>query len=419
MKAKRNNLAAIAFIILLAVVLGIYAVRSADYAPENPLSATAKTPLGINALYLLLREEGLKADFFGQDLTLLPPDATLVVGDDAPATPIASAVEKGEIWRTASENGHTVIYMPAISGKNFTPFARQDSAAKDAAASASPVNYPSEPRAKLPKGVIAYDLPWLVDETGYMHINTAGIASPLFAGVNELQAGGLSPLDLKPLAESKDLLPSAREVYYFKGTDRPFLVISQLNNGTWVQANAAELFTNRDIGRADNAVFAYNLMSREAKGELWFLESIHGYAAQGVGPVALLFFSWWGQLILLAAICGVLFLLPVIFPLGKDIETSAIVFPPTLERVRAQAEIWRHSKQQREALAFALTNGLGLSGDDRGLELARWLEEEGVTPAKAKLLAQELIAGQGRLSPEALRAYDRIMRRHIVIRRYM
>jgi hypothetical protein len=419
MKAKRNNLAAIAFIIVLAVVLGIYAVRSADYAPENPLSATAKTPLGMNALYLLLREEGLKADFFGQDLTLLPLDATLVVGDDAPATPIASAVEKGEIWRAASENGHTVIYMPAISGKNFVPFTKLDGAAKGTTASSGPTGFPAEPRPKLPSETKVYELPWQVDETGYMHINTASIASPLFAGVNELQAGGLSPLDLKPLAESKELLSSAREVYYFKGTGRPGRVITQLNNGTWVQANASELFTNRDIGRADNAVFAYNLMSRETKGEIWFLESLHGYAAGGVGPVALLFFSWWGQLILLAAICGVLFLLPAIFPLGKDIETSAVVFPPTLERVRAQAEIWRHSKHQREALAFALANGLGLGADGRALELARWLEEDGVAPSKAKILAQELVAGQGRLSPEALRAYDRIMKRHTVVRRYM
>jgi hypothetical protein len=301
MKTRRNNLAAAAFIIVLAVVLGIYAIRSADYAPENPLSATAKTPLGMNALYLLLREEGVKADFFGQELALLPPDATLVVGDDAAATPIASAVEKAEIWRAASDNGHTVIYMPAISGKNFTPFTKADGGGKEPSTAASPASYPAEPRAKLPGSTKVYDLPWQVDETGYMHINTAGIASPLFAGVTELQAGGLSPLDLKPLAESKELLSSAREVYYFKGTGRPFLVITQLNNGTWVQANASELFTNRDIGRADNAVFAYNLMSRETKGELWFLESIHGYAAGGVGPVALLFFSWWGQLILLAA----------------------------------------------------------------------------------------------------------------------
>jgi hypothetical protein len=108
------------------------------------------------------------------------------------------------------------------------------------------------------------------------------------------------------------------------------------------------------------------------------------------------------------------------FPLGKDIETPLIVFPSTLERVRAQAELWRHGKHSYAALRFGLAYALGLSGDDAPRQLAAWLMEEGHSPAAASQLAAEMLTSSGkRISPEALRAYGRIISRRSVIRRYL
>lgn len=426
MRASRIQWLKIAALLLLVAAIGAYMVRTADYMPENALSATAKTPLGMNALFVLLKDNGVEVNYFGQDLALLPPGATLVVGDDAPAMPIASTLERADYTKAALERGNTVIYLPPVSGKNFTSFPKAAEEAKAAGAKPEAADVkdkaalPAEIMPKTPKGVKVHELPWEIDDGGYIHITVDVISDPVFAGVHKLTGGGLSPYDIKPLDASRNALESAKSIYVFEGTSRPFLVVYELGKGKWIDASASELFTNRDIGKEDNAVFAYNLLHQHEGEGVWFLESIHGYAAGGVGAPTLLFFSWWGQLILLLAFCALLFFLKQMFPLGKDIETPLIVFPSTLERVRAQAELWRHGRQARAAMRFGLAYALGLGADDAPRQLAAWLTEEGKPPAEAQQLAAEMLAGRGaRISPEAMRAYGRILSRHSVIRRYL
>ncbi len=423
MGSSRKHGLLIAALLLIVAVLGAFAVRTAEYLPENPLSATAKTPLGMNALFLLLRAKGAEVDFFGQALELLPPGATLVVGDDAPFKPIASAHELRDYWKAVRERGHTVIYLPPVSGKNFSASpqgAEAKGALPPAAVEAKKPSAPQEPLPKLPASARAYEIEWEIDCKGYIHISADGLPGAAFAGVRELTGGGLSPYDIKPLEANSELAKGAQEVYFFKGTSRPFLVTASVGKGTWVEVSASELFTNRDIGATDNAVFAYNLLSQRQGSGIWFLESIHGYAESGVGAVALLFFSWWGQLIMLAAFCILLFFLKEMFPLGKDIDILLIAFPSTLERVRAQAELWRHGKHSYSALRFGLAHALGLGGDDAPKQLASWLKEDGHSPATASQLAAEMFASSGnRISPEALRAYGRLMRQHSIFRRYL
>lgn len=426
MSSSRKQWLMIAGLLLLVAAIGAYMVRTAEYMPENALSATAKTPLGMNALYLLLKDNGVEVNYFGQDIALLPPGSTLVVGDDAPEKPVASTLERADYTKAALERGNTVVYLPPISGKSFTPLPKtaEETNSTDSKPQTAEVKdkalLPAEIMPKTPKGVKVHELPWEIDGDGYIHITVKGISDPVFAGVQKLTGGGLSPYDIKPLEASRNALDSAKSIYVFKGTSRPFLAIYELGKGKWIDANASELFTNRDIGKEDNAVFAYNLL-REHQGKgIWFLESIHGYATGGVGAPTLLFFSWGGQLILLLAFCALLFFLKQMFPLGKDIETALIVFPSTLERVRAQAELWRYGKQTRAAMRFGLAYALGLGADDAPRQLAAWLAEEGRTPAEAQQLAIEMLSsGSKRISPEAMRAYGRILSRHSVIRRYL
>jgi hypothetical protein len=426
MSSSRKQWLMIAGLLLLVAAIGAYMVRTAEYMPENALSATAKTPLGMNALYVLLKDNGVEVNYFGQDLALLPPGSTLVVGDDAPEKPVASTLERADYTKAALERGNTVIYLPPVSGKDFASFSKMAEEAKSevvkpkAPEVKEAIVQPAEKMPKTPKGVKVHELPWEIDSDGYIHITVNGISDPVFAGVHKLTGGGLSPYDIKPLDASRNAIDSAKSIYVFKGTSRPFLVTYELGKGTWIDASASELFTNRDIGKEDNAVFAYNLLSQNQGKGIWFLESIHGYAAGGVGAPVLLFFSWWGQLILLLAFCLLLFFLKQMFPLGKDIETALIVFPSTLERVRAQAELWRHGRQSRAAMRFGLAYALGLGAEDASRQLAAWLTEEGRTPAEAQLLATEMLTSGGkRISPEAMRAYGRILSRHSVIRRYL
>lgn len=426
MSSSRKQWLMIAGVLLLVAAIGAYMVRTADYMPENALSATAKTPLGMNALYLLLKDNGVEVNYFGQDLALLPPESALVVGDDAPAMPIASELERADYTKAALERGNTVIYLPPVSGKDFASFpkaaeeTKADGTKPIAAEVKNNAALPAEVMPKAPKGVKVQELPWEIDGAGYIHITVDGITDPLFKGVHKLTGGGLSPYDIKPLDASRNALDSAKSLYVFKGTSRPFLAVYELGKGKWIEASASELFTNRDIGKEDNAVFAYNLLSQNQGDGIWFLESIHGYAAGGVGAPTLLFFSWWGQLILLLAFCVLLFFLKHMFPLGKDIESALIVFPSTLERVRAQAELWRHGKQSRAAMRFGLAYALGIGAGDAPRQLAAWLAEEGRTPAEAQQLAAEMLtSADRRISPEAMRAYGRILSRHSVIRRYL
>ncbi len=426
MSSSRKQWLMIAGLLLLVAAIGAYMVRTADYMPENALSATAKTPLGMNALYLLLINNGVEVNYFGQDMALLPPGSTLVVGDDAPAMPVASELERADYTKAALERGNTVVYLPPISDKNFASFPKAAQEAKVAGAKPEAAEVkdkaaqPAEYMPKTPKGVKVYELPWEIDDGGYIHITVEGTSDPVFAGVHKLTGGGLSPYDIKPLDASRNAIDSAKSIYVFKGTSRPFLVTYELGKGRWIEASASELFTNRDIGKEDNAVFAYNLLSQNQGEGVWFLESIHGYAAGGVGAPTLLFFSWWGQLILLLAFCLLIFFLKQMFPLGKDVETALIVFPSTLERVRAQTELWRHGRQTRAAMRFGLAYALGLGADDAPRQLTAWLTDEGRTPAEAQQLAAEMLAGRGtRILPEALRAYGRILSRHSVIRRYL
>lgn len=423
MSSKRKQMMMAVALLVAVAAIGAYAVRTAEYAPENALSATAKTPLGMNALFTLLKQHGINADYFGQALELLPKGATLVVGDDAPLSHFTSMVEREDYTEAARGRGNTVIYLPPISHKNFDAFAQsaggETPAEPERLASTRPPAQ-RETLPSLPLSAKVYELPWEIDSRGYIHISVEGMPEDVFTGVKKLTGGGLSPYGIKPLDGNSELAKGARAVYYFMNTNRPFLVESAIGQGVWVEVNASELFTNRDIGKDDNAVFAYNLLrAHEGKG-LLFLESIHGFAQGGVGATALLFFTWWGQLILLLTFCAFLYFLKAVFPLGKDIETPLIAFPSALERVRAQAELWRHGRHGYAALRYSIANALGLSGADATKQLAVMLAQEGFSPVAAFKLAEEMMGASGRRVPqETLRAYGRILRRHSVIRRYM
>ncbi len=425
MRNRRLNTALIALgaVAVLAILL-VSVWRPGRHAPENPLSATAKTPLGMNALYLLLRNNGVKADFYGLPLDVLPPDVTLVVGDDFAGSVTYNWVDSDELWKLTEERGNTIVYLPPMENKDFQAksAAEQPEDTEDAPAQAPPgVHSPEEKAAELGPEVARYEIPWEVDAAGFIHLHTSGLPEKYFAGVTELQAGGFHPLQaIVPLSEDERAFATAQEVYFFKETDRPFLFIGRSGRGTWVAANVSELFTNRDIGRADNAVFVFNLLSHHEAGGLAFFEAIHGYAQPAVSTTALLFQTRTGQLVLLALLGVIILLLPKMFPLGHDIEQPVIEFPSTLERVRAQAELWRQAGHLQSAQKLAIQSVLGIDVSADPEELVALLRQVGYSEPRAAQLAREL-AGQSetrRMSGDAIRAYDRIMRRFGLIRRF-
>ena len=425
MRSKRLNtvLIALGAVAVLAILL-VSVWRPGRYVPENPLSATARTPLGMNALYLLLRNNGVKADFYGLPLDVLPREVTLVVGDDFAGSVTYNWVDSDELWKLAEERGNTIVYLPPMDSKDFPAKneAEESEDTENAQAQVPPGGHGAyEKAAELGPGVACYEIPWDIDAAGYIHLHTGGLPEKYFGGVTELQAGGFHPLDaVVPLSEDERALATAQEVYFFKDTDRPFLFVGRSGRGTWVAANVSELFTNRDIGRADNAVFAFNLLSHHETGGLAFYEAIHGYSQPAAGTTALLFQTRTGQLVLLVLLGVVILLLPKMFPLGHDIEQPVIEFPSSLERVRAQAELWRQAGHLQSAQKLAIQSVLGIDVSSGPEELAGLLRQVGYSEPRAAQLAREL-AGQDearRMSGDAIRAYDRIMRRFGLIRRF-
>jgi|GEM_PF-2469000 len=426
MKSRRIYTVFIALGAIAALAVLLATVwRPGRHAPENPLSATAKTPLGMNALYLLLRNNGVKTDFYGLPLDVLPPHVTLVVGDDFMGAVTYDWVGSDELWNLAEERGNTIVYLPPMGSKDFsgrTAAGEETENAEGPQGQALTTAQIAEERAtELSPDVSRYEIPWDIDETGFIHLHTAGLPEKYFGGVSELQAGGFHPLqDVIPLPEDEKALATAQEVYFFQDTNRPFLFIGRSGRGAWVAANVSELFTNRDIGRADNAVFAYNLLSHHEEGGLAFYEAIHGYRQPAVGATGLLFQTRIGQLVLLALLGVIILLLPRMFPLGHDIERPVIEFPSTLERIRAQAELWRQGGHLKSAQNLSIESVLGIDASGDPEELVGLLRQVGYAEPRASQLAAEL-AGQResrRMSGEAIRAYDRIMRRFGLIRRF-
>ena len=410
--------------VAVVAILLVSVWRPGRHAPENPLSATAKTPLGMNALYLLLRNNGLKADFYGLPLDVLPPDVTLVVGDDFVGSVTYDWVDADELWNLTEERGNTIVYLPPMDSKNFSDrtATEETESVENPQEQAPPAGQITEEiAAEFGPDVALYEIPWEIDEAGFIHLRTNGLPDKYFAGVTELQAGGFHPLeDVVPLSEDEKALATAQEVYFFEDTDRPFLFVGRSGRGTWVAANVSELFINRDIGRADNAVFAFNLLSHHEEGGLAFYEAIHGYRQPAVGTTVLLFQTRAGQLVLLALLGVLILLLPMMFPLGHDIERPVIEFPSTLERIRAQAELWRQAGHLKSAQKLAVASVLGIDVSADIETLVGLLRQIGYAEPKATHLALEL-TGQSetrRMSGEAIRAYDRIMRRFGLIRRF-
>lgn len=404
----------------VAAVVGIFlalVMRPAQHQIENPLSAMAKTPLGMNALYLLLKSEGVRVGMSGLNVDVLPPAATLVMGDDFPGTRAYLRIGLDELWRLAREQGNTVIYLPPIADREFgtvTGGREQHTHPETALTGGRP---PANPDI----GTVTYEVPWTVDNTGYLSLCTSGLPDKYFAGTEKLEAGGCRPSQVKPLAQYGDAAAAAQEVYLFAGTDRPFLLVSRSGKGTLVVCCAGELFTNRDIGRADNAVFAFNLFSRHARPELLFYEAIHGYREHSLGPGRLLLLTWWGQIVLLGLLGVGVILLPWVFPQGRHLQTPVVVFPSTRELINAQAELWRQAGHLRAALQYAVMNALGPAGSTTLDTLERRLRETGYSAPEATQHARAL-AGlpTGRsISPETIKAYDRILRRFGTIQRYL
>ena len=410
-----------AIAVLAALLVSVW--RPGRHAPENPLSATAKTPLGMNALYLLLRNNGVKADFYGLPLDVLPPDITLIVGDDFVGSITYDWIGSDELWKLAEERGNTIVYLPPMGSKDFSERTTADETedAENPQGQALTTAQSAEEKAELSPEVARYEIPWEIDAAGYIHIRTSGLPEKYFGGVTELQAGGFHPLqDVIPLSEDEKALATAQEVYFFKDTDRPFLFAGRSGRGTWVAANVSELFTNRDIGRADNAVFAFNLLSNHEEGGLAFYEAIHGYRQLAAGTTALLFQTRTGQVVLLALLGIIILLLPRMFPLGHDIERPVIEFPSTLERIRAQAELWRQAGHLKSAQRLSIESVLGIDAGGDPEELVELLRQVGYAEPRASQLAAELTGQREtrRMSGEAIRAYDRIMRRFGLIRRF-
>ncbi len=424
MNTRRIGAAVKALIaILMVVVLLLAVIRPAGYRPENPLSAVAKTPLGMNALFLLLRDHGVSASFYGLTLDVLPPEKTLVVGDDFAGERTYTWVEPDELWKLVEEQGNTVIYLPEIDDKEFQLRIESDNGSQtQPQGNAAAKDFP-EARTELGTEVACYEVPWTIDDAGYARIYTSGLPRKYFAGTTMLEAGGFTPVEVEQLSLDERMIAAAREVYFFENTDRPFLIIGEAGRGTWVSCTVSELFTNRDIGRGDNAVFALNLLSQHAGSNLAFYEAIHGYSESSVGSTRLLLFTWWGQLILLGILSLVVVLLPRIFPLGRDIPTPVVLFPSTLELVRAQAELWRQAGQLEEALRFAFVNATGVDSLRGPDEIAARLRSLGYPAQKASQLARSLTGGDRdrtrKLTAEAIQAYDRILRRFGTIRRYV
>ena len=422
MRSRRLYAALIALGAVAVVAILLVSVwRPGRHAPENPLSATAKTPLGMNALYLLLRNNGVKADFYGLSLDVLPPEVTLVVGDDFVGSVTYNWIDSDELWKLTEERGNTIVYLPPMDSKDF--LAKNAAEEPEGARAQAPLGVQNaEEKAELEPEVARYEIPWEVDAAGYIHLHTGELPEKYFGGVTELQAGGFHPLqDVVPLSEDEKALATAQEVYFFKDTDRPFLFVGRLGRGTWVAANVSELFTNRDIGRADNAVFAFNLLSHHEAGGLAFYEAIHGHAQPALGTTALIFQTRAGQLVLLILLGILILLLPRMFPLGHDIEQPVIEFPSTLERIRAQAELWRQAGHLKSAQKLAIQSVLGIDVNADSETLVGLLRQVGYPETKAAQLAREL-AGEGetrRIPGEAIKAYDRIMRRFGLIRRFV
>jgi len=359
--------------------------------------------------------------FYGHELSVLPYGSTILVGDDIPYRGWERYLDRQELWDTAGSRAANVIYLTAVQDHAFV--ATNEPAPEDLE-TVTPIEDDSEALdPELGEQVEVFEVPWELGSDGYTRMHTANLDSAIFKGVRLLEAGSFTPTMVPPLSANRELAQAAREVYLFRGTDRPLVVTAQLGRGTWITVFAAELFANRDIGRADNVVFAYNVAAEAGKagvGPVYFLESIHGYSVEDTGVLSLLLFTWWGQLALLGLVGAVIIYLPSMFPLGREVETPVVKFPSALLRVRALAEIWRRSPDQTAARKFAVAAALGIEPDTIGArKITGMLQELGYPQVRAAELANELASGEdGRMRAEVIRAYNRLVQRFGRISRF-
>jgi len=409
------SLAAIAAIVALL----LYVAQPGGDTAENPLSATSTTPLGMNAFYQLLKSERMQPAFFGYEPEMAPYGSALFVGDDIPYSGWQRYLDRDRLWEAAAARALNVVYLPPLQDHAFEPPGGAAPAEPGTVARAEGGELEPPP---LPAGVEVREIAWELGRDGYTRIFPDGVKTGALRGIRLLEAGGFSPAMVPPLGENEKILQAARVVYLFEGTDRPFLVAAKVGRGTWTMVSASELFTNRDIGRADNVVLAYNLAAdaRGAGGPVYFLESIHGYSVSDTGVLNLLFFTWWGQLALFGLLGAVVIYLPSMFPLGREVVTPVVKFPSALLRVQALAEMWRKSPDRVAVRRFALATALGIEPDAGGARRAAgMLQEVGYPQSRARQLAEELVSGEvPTMSAEAIRAYGRLVQRFGRISRF-
>ena len=427
---KYRGLVTLALVaVLVLALLWMLAVPSQTQTAEHPLSAFEPGPHGLRALYLLGRRMNLNVRLGTTSPDLLSGAGTIVIGAEGHTAgaplPAPLQIDENDIW-TLLDRGMHVLYLSPVETLPNAPGGKAPASHKSQSAVEEPSNDPaarSSEASSQPDSLgkeattVSEQIPFEMAEDGTVTFRVGNIDSPFFASARTLEAPGFDLGGESRWKLWKRLAGSAQQVYWLGETGKPFLAVYQASRGKLVALFVSEVLINDNIARADNVVFAYNLLQQvDSPLGTYFLESIHGHYRSSVGLTNLLVFTSWGHLIILAAIAVLMSLMAQVFPLGRKRATHREQFPSPIERVRAQAQLWRRSGMFVPAMHFALDCSCpGKAGtDETTRSLSRVLTAAGISRQHIHEIEQAM-AGQHKLGAtarkEMIRAYGVALRK--------
>jgi len=388
------------FVYLLALItaafLLLYLTAKPMGSSGGPLSVYSSGKTGIRALYLLSKRLGYKPVIHRQSPILVPKGAKAVFsqgwGLDAGSTEVLrSFIDK------ALRRGQKLVYLAPMATeplltenekeeqKMGDAMKRQgmDKVNREGKSQGASMKAHSEPGgadqptpskqeknqkepapAKLAKPPITriYELEWRADREG-VTITSANYSHThrYLRDVNLLKSPTLEISELHTVSAWEKRLGEMDEVYVLEGTVKPILGVMRRGEGELVAVFAPHFLTNREIGLADNVVFAHNLIAPEGEpkarkdGRLYFLASMFGLRNLPIGVTGIFFFTPGGRIALFLLLAVIGFLLPRIFAVGRDYRADEDKFPSPNEKIMALGAMLNHQGLFKESFKAGIS----------------------------------------------------------------
>lgn len=451
MKMLRQNLLLACLALLVTTLLVVLPILTGPSSRAGkPLSARATNPEGLRALYLLMRKLGYPATIYMRSTALIPAGSKVVVpfseiseGEDTTGYSLdkinqllqrgVDVVIIGELNLTATSlsNPNNPIGksgLPKNAIKNIPLMDKASASAPMAPrekwmysffpGSRNYCGYSEKPLIKTPgalgnnqqeeqdklEGERTYEGPsaakihelfWNLDESGGLHIFPER-GRGVFQNVHELHTKGFNFDRAVTWNSMIERLGKFSEVYILSGTKIPVYATRLSQSGNLSVVFLADILTNKEIGLADNVIFAFNAIRPRGSGEgLYFLETVRGFYLSQTGATSLLFLTRYGRVLL--ALLGIILIsvLPRVFPLGKHFTIREGKFPPEIEKVTALGNFLRKQKLLKDAFLFAIYTtfnvNLNLEAHDDA-SLALFFTQNGVETNLAQKTARALLS---------------------------